>query len=84
MLTAGYGCPPESFDLEYKDKDDNFVRVAGLTPKTFFDQYIAFPFDEYTSVIHSPTDDKPFGRNCGNMPRIASWATSWAATRFPT
>ena len=32
MLTAGYGCPPESFDLEYKDKDDNFVRVAGLTP----------------------------------------------------
>ena len=63
MLTAGYGCPPESFDLEYKDKDDNFVRVAGLTPKTFFDQYIAFPFDEYTSVIHSPTDDKPFGRN---------------------
>ena len=63
MLTAGYGCPPESFDLEYKDKDDNFVRVAGLTPKTFFDQYIAFPFDEYTSVIHSPTDDKPFGRS---------------------
>ncbi len=62
MLTAGYGCPPETFDLEYKDKDKNFVRVKGLTPKKFFEEYVNFPFDEYISVIHSPTDDKPFGR----------------------
>lgn len=62
LLTAGYGCPPEAFDLEYRDRDGKYVRAAGLTPKSFFDEYIAFPFDEYTSVIHSPTDDKPFGR----------------------
>jgi len=62
MLTAGYGCPPEVFDLEYKDQDDNFVRVEGLTPKEFFDEYIGFDFDQYISLIHSPTDDKPFGR----------------------
>ena len=63
LLTAGYGCPPETFDLEYRDRDGNYVRKANLTPKAFFDEYIAFPFEEYTSLIHSPTDDKPFGRN---------------------
>ena len=62
MLTAGYGCPPEKFDLEYIDKDEKYVRVEGLTPKAFFDEYIAFPFDEYVSLIHSPTDDKPMNR----------------------
>ena len=62
MLTAGYGCPPEKFDLEYRDKDGKFVRVADLTPRAFFDEYIGFPFGDYVSLIHSPTDDKPFGR----------------------
>lgn len=62
MLTAGYGCPPETFDYEYKDKDEKYVRLTGLTPKKFYDEYINFPFDEYVSLIHSPTDDKPFNR----------------------
>ncbi|MBR4235408.1 MAG: C1 family peptidase [Clostridia bacterium] len=62
MLTAAFGCPPEKFDLEYRDKDKNFVRIEGLTPKTFWDEYIAFPFDEYVSLINSPTDDKPYDK----------------------
>ena len=62
MLTAAFGEPPEVFDFEYKDKDKNFVRVEGLTPQRFWDEYIAFPFDEYVSLINSPTDDKPFGK----------------------
>ena len=62
ILTAAYGVPPEKFDLEYYDKDKNFVRDADLTPKSFWDKYIAFPFDEYVSLINSPTDDKPFNK----------------------
>ena len=62
MLTAAFGCPPETFDLEYRDRDKNFVRIEGLTPKTFWDKYIAFPFDEYVSLINSPTDDKPYDK----------------------
>ena len=62
ILTAAYGCPPEKFDLEYRDKDNNFVRVCDLSPKKFFDEYIAFPFDEYVSLITSPTDDKPYNK----------------------
>ncbi len=62
ILCAAYGCPPSSFDWEYKTKDGKVERVAGLTPKAFFEQYVAFPFDQYVSVIHSPTADKPYDR----------------------
>ncbi len=62
MLTAAFGEPPETFDFEYKDKDENYHRVENLTPKEFFDEYIAFPFDEYVSLINSPTDDKPMNK----------------------
>ena len=62
ILTAAFGEPPETFDFEYKDKDGVFHRDVALTPKSFFDKYIAFPFDEYVSLINSPTDDKPMNK----------------------
>ena len=62
ILTAAFGQPPEKFDFEYRDKDKNFHRVEGLTPMSFWKEYIDFPFDEYVSLINSPTDDKPFGK----------------------
>lgn len=60
ILCASFGCPPEQFDWEYKNKDGQIVREEGLTPKTFFEKYVAFPFDEYASIINSPTKDKPY------------------------
>ncbi len=62
ILTAAFGQPPETFDFEYRDRDKNFHRVEGLTPLSFWKEYIDFPFDEYVSLINSPTDDKPFGK----------------------
>lgn len=62
ILTAAFGQPPEVFDFEYRDKDKNYVRIEGLTPQSFWKQYIDFPFDEYVSLINSPTDDKPFNK----------------------
>ena len=62
ILTAAFGQPPEKFDFEYRDKDKNFHRIEGLTPQTFWEEYINFPFDDYVSLINSPTDDKPYNR----------------------
>lgn len=62
ILCAAFGCPPTEFDWEYKNKDGEIIRKEGLTPKTFFDEYVAFPFNEYASIINSPTKDKPFNR----------------------
>lgn len=62
VLCRCLGTPPEKFDFEYKDKDDNYSRKAGLTPKSFYSEYIDVPLSEYVSLINAPTDDKPFGR----------------------
>lgn len=62
ILCTAFGCPPTEFDWEYKDKDGNVHREAGLTPKTFFEKFVAFPFEEYASIINSPTADKPYNR----------------------
>lgn len=62
ILTAAFGCPPEKFDMEFRDKDKKIVRIEGLTPKSFYDEYINFPFDDYISLINSPTDDKPYNK----------------------
>lgn len=62
ILCAAYGCPPTSFDWEYKTRDGQIVRVEGLTPQSFSEEYVAFPFDEYVSIINSPTRDKPYNR----------------------
>lgn len=63
MLCLCLGNPPAQFDFEYRDKDLNFVRDPGLTPKQFYDRYIGVDLSDYVSVIHAPTKDKPFGKS---------------------
>jgi bleomycin hydrolase len=62
MLVQFLGEPPASFDFEYRDKDRAFHRDAGLTPQEFYRRYVGLDLDQYVSVIHAPTADKPFGR----------------------
>lgn len=57
-----FGVPPTTFDFEYCNKDGYHVE-RNLTPKAFFDKYIGEKIDEYQSLIHSPTADKPYLRN---------------------
>ncbi|MFC4617566.1 C1 family peptidase [Camelliibacillus cellulosilyticus] len=62
MLCLSLGEPPTRFDFEYRDKDDEFHRDPGLTPKDFFEKYVKVNLDDYVSLINAPTDDKPFDR----------------------
>ncbi|MFO7611708.1 MAG: C1 family peptidase [Clostridia bacterium] len=62
VLCRCLGTPPERFDFEYRDKDEKFFRKEGLTPKSFYNEYIDVPLTEYVSLINAPTKDKPYGR----------------------
>lgn len=62
FLCACYGEPPAEFEWEARDKDKKFIRFEKLTPAAFRDRYVGFLFDEYVSIINSPTRDKPFGK----------------------
>ena len=63
ILCTCLGTPPKTFDLELRDKENNFIRDTGLTPKTFYDKYIGVDLNDYVSIINAPTDTKPFYRS---------------------
>ncbi len=62
LLVKALGKPPVKFDFEYKDKDDNFHKDVGITPKQFFDKYVAWNLKDKISLINAPTNDKPYGK----------------------
>lgn len=62
LLGYFLGEPPTSFDFEYRDKDGEFHREAGLSPQVFTDTYVGTSLRDYVSVIHAPTSDKPFNQ----------------------
>lgn len=62
FLCTCYGAPPASFDFEYVDKDKNYHIEKGYTPASFTEKYIGNMLDDYVSVIHAPTADKPFNK----------------------
>jgi len=63
MLCICLGCPPQTFDLELRSKDGNFIRDCGLTPQSFYEKYIGIDLDDYVSVINAPTGNKPLHRS---------------------
>lgn len=64
FLAECFGMPPQSFDFEYTDKDDNYHIDPDMTPKSFYDKYVGLRLSEdYVSIVNSPTEDKPFYEN---------------------
>lgn len=62
FLVACYGCPPETFDFEYVDKDKKYHVETDLTPISFSKKYINDFLSETVSIINAPTTDKPFDK----------------------
>ena len=63
ILCICLGEPPKTFDFEVTGKDGVFHRDCGLTPQEFYRKYIGFRLTDYVSLIHAPTNDKPFHRS---------------------
>ena len=62
FLVSCYGTSPATFDFEYVDKDKKYHIEHGYTPATFTEKYIGNILDDYVSLIHAPTADKPFDK----------------------
>ena len=76
ILAECLGLPPKTIVFEYrvkpkeKSKDEGdakpgavktkFFRDGPLTPTEFYDKYIGLDLEDYVSLIHAPTKDKPF------------------------
>ena len=65
LLTMCFGEQPKAFDFEYTDKDKVYHVDRGLTPHTFYEKYVGLDLrNDFVGIINSPTEDKPFYRNC--------------------
>ena len=62
LLVFALGPVPTEFDWEYVDKDHNYHREAGLTPKSFYDKFLGWNLADYISIINAPTSDKPYNQ----------------------
>lgn len=60
FLCSCYGEPPASFDFEFVDKDKVYHIEKGLTPLGFCAKYVGDLLDRTVSIIHAPTQDKPY------------------------
>ena len=63
MLCICLGEPLLQFDFEVRDKDEQFIRSAGITPQEFYAKYVRLHLSDYVSVINAPTQDKPYGHS---------------------
>ena len=62
MLAIHLGRPPSRFLWEWRDKEKQFHRHGELTPREFFEEYVAFDLDDMVCLINAPTADKPYGK----------------------
>lgn len=65
LLVAAFGVPPKTFSFEYVDKNKNYHLISDMTPKNFYKEYVGNDLEDYVSIIHSPTDDKPYYQTYG-------------------
>ncbi len=61
-LCICFGRPVDQFNFEYMDKDHKYHVDYDMTPRSFYEKYIKLSLEDYVSVIHAPTKDKPYGK----------------------
>ncbi|WP_313468238.1 C1 family peptidase [Carnobacterium sp.] len=62
VLVKALGEIPETFTYDYRDKDNEFHRIADITPQEFFKKYVGWDLPNLISLLNAPTADKPYGR----------------------
>lgn len=63
FLAISLGTPPEVFDFEYRDENQEYHLDRELTPQSFFEKYVGVNLDDYVSIINAPTNDKPYNKS---------------------
>lgn len=60
VLSISLGTPPEKFDFEVRNEDEEFISDKNLTPQEFLKKHVEENLDDYISLINAPTKDKPY------------------------
>ena len=62
ILCIHLGTPPQEFNWQWTDKDNEFHRDGNMTPSQFAEKYIVTPMEEYVCIVHDPRGTSPVGK----------------------
>lgn len=54
ILCIHLGTPPETFDWQWRDKDDNFHREGEMTPQQFVEKFVTVDIEDFVCLVHDP------------------------------
>ena len=57
VLCIHLGTPPEEFDWQWRDKDNEFHRKGTMTPMEFVDEYVEVDWEEYICIVNDPRNE---------------------------
>ena len=57
MLCIHLGTPPETFDWQWRDKDNKFHRMGEMTPKQFAEEYVDIDWENYVCIVNDPRNE---------------------------
>ena len=57
VLCIHLGTPPEKFDWQWRDKDNEFNRKGTMTPLEFVDEYVEVDWEEYICIVNDPRNE---------------------------
>ena len=57
VLCIHLGTPPEKFDWQWRDKDNEFHRKGTMTPLEFVDEYVGVDWEEYICIVNDPRNE---------------------------
>ena len=57
VLCIHLGTPPEKFDWQWRDKDNEFYRKGTMTPLEFVDEYVEVDWEEYICIVNEPRNE---------------------------
>ena len=62
ILCIHLGTPPQEFNWQWTDKDNEFHRDGNMTPSQFAEKYIVTPMEEFVCIVHDPRVTSPVGK----------------------
>jgi bleomycin hydrolase len=62
ILCILLGEPPTRFDYCYRDKDEHYHARRGLTPHTFYQDFVSKDLADYVWLMNAPLEGTPYGR----------------------
>lgn len=62
LLSKILGEPPHTFNYEYKNENNEYIKLKDITPKDFVTQYLTLDLEDFVEIGNVPIYNKEYGK----------------------